>query len=116
MNTKGRSQLLDVKAAQIVMHGWKTHPIANKGFVAVMIVRSPTEWVICMTEDTGKDYVWEDGSKSLGQFLPGAAFAYCAHRSIENKLPYADLQKVFNETLGQQQGFKLEWLAEEKIG
>jgi hypothetical protein len=110
LETNGRSTLYS-QTGRLIGFGFVPHPLFDNCFLEVVFYKTPTEYVLCMSEGKGAGDP-ESQRAGLGDEVPGSAFAPYAQRSIEGKLSYDEFKKMMEETLPSSiPGMKLEWHA-----
>jgi len=88
------------KTGHIVCHGAiKQINMGMPGFVAIFVVRTSDQWVICVSHGLG-DYDWEKADEGLGTELPGEQFAPLAQRGLpaegEGAVSFAKLHELMD--------------------
>lgn len=89
------------------MHGFRPHPLKADTFVAICVIDTDDEWVICLAEGDGH-YNWPIGHNVLGRKVGGDKFAKKAVRGISKELDYDDLKEEIGKIFDKD-GFQTEW-------
>ncbi len=107
---RGRGTL-EGSQGRIVGHGAGPHPtIGTAGFMSLFLVRTRTEWVVCMTEGAGR-YNWKEARKGLGVEIPGEQFAPFAQQGLSSRVPFEEVKGVMAKSFPD---LKFEWWEEPK--
>lgn len=111
MNIVGRSTLVG-QEGKLIGFGFAPHPVFPNSFLEVIFYQTNKEFVICMSEGTGKGDP-ETQKEGLGELVAGELFAPYAHRSvaISNDMDYEKFKALMMETLPESiKGLRMEWL------
>lgn len=103
---QGKSTLLN-KVGVIVGHGAGPHPFNKPAFMAIFVVRTDDQWVICISEGAG-EYDWVSARKGLRNTICGEDFAPYAARGIEVNLSFPEVREILTKSFKDQ--FTLEWI------
>lgn len=90
------------KTGHVVCHGaMKQMNMGMPGFVAIFVVRTADQWVICVNHGLG-DYDWDKADTGLGVELPGEQFAPYAQRGLaaegEGSVSFAQLREIMDKS------------------
>lgn len=116
MTTENRpTNSLHGQTGRVVAHGTMPHPaLGESGFMAMFVVRTPDQWVICMSEGA-MPYDWEKAREGLGTELRGEQFAPFAQRGVpaagRGAVPPDQVRRIVEKSFPQ---VKFEWLEEEE--
>lgn len=105
MREMGKSTLLK-KTGKLMGFGYGQHPLKADWYMNVVIYRTDTDYVLCISELPKSQADPAALRKNLGTDVPGAAFAPYAARAIDVRFPFAQLKETLKELNANIEWFK----------